>query len=537
MLKKTFFPTAFMAVALLVFALLAASHALAFTFTVNSTLDEPDSNVSDGQCISAPSEKCTLRAAVMQANVVNIDTTILVPSGIYTLIIPPVGPDGPETGDLNLTTPVSGSTVITIIGAGANTTILDGNQLDRMFYVHSGRTAIISGVTIRNGYFLPFTTGGGGIYSAGTLTVTNSTISGNQAGFHGGGIYNFGKLTVTNSTISGNQAGFFGGGIFNQGNINVISTLTVTNSTISFNQARGNGGGIHNQGGSLTVTNSTISQNNANTYGGGIFNNGIANVYNTSIILNGADADNDPNGGSGGGVYNDPGATFNLRNTLVAGNTQTTYVYDDCKGTLNVYGWNLLWDVIGCFVNDGVGGSWNFLNSLGTLGPLQNNGGPTWTHALLPGSNAIDGGHPAQGCLGPNSFPLATDQRGAARVVGIRCDIGAFEYGAKVSQSIQFGPISNKTLADSPFVITATSSSDLFVDFSTNTPSICTVTGGPLITGVSSATVVLNGGGTCTLVAQQPGNQIFDPAIAVTQAFNVSGNVAGNKTFLPLILR
>ena len=481
MLTKTFFPTAFMAVALLVFALLTASHALAVTFTVNSTLDEPDSNVNDGICSSTPSEKCTLRAAVMQANVVNIDTTILVPSGIYTLIIPPVGSDGPETGDLNLTTPVSGSPVITIIGAGANTTILDGNQLDRMFYIHSGRTASITGVTIRNGYFLPLTTGGGGIYSAGTLTVTNSTIS--------------------------------------------------------FNQAGGNGAGIHNQGGSLTVTNSTISQNNANTYGGGIFNNGIANVYNTSIIFNGADADNDPNGGSGGGVYNDPGATFNLRNTLVAGNTQTTYVYDDCKGTLNTYGWNLLWDVIGCFVNDGVGGSWNFLNSLGTLGPLQNNGGPTWTHALLPGSNAIDGGDPAQGCLGPNSLPLATDQRGAARVVGIRCDIGAFEYGAKVSQSIQFGPISNKTLTDSPFVITATSSSDLPIDFTTNTPSICNVTPGSLIAGVSSATVVLSRGGTCTLVAQQPGNQIFDPAIAVTQTFNVTGNVAGNKTFLPLILR
>ena len=352
MLKNTFCPTLFITVTLLAFTLrLVVPPAHAVTFTVNSTLDEPDSNVNDGQCISAPSEKCTLRAAVMQANVVNIDTTILVPSGIYTLIIPPVGPDGPETGDLNLTTPVSGSTVITIIGAGANTTILDGNQLDRMFYVHSGRTAIISGVTIRNGYFLPFTTGGGGIYSAGTLTVTNSTISGNQAGFHGGGIYNFGKLTVTNSTISGNQAGFFGGGIFNQGNINVISTLTVTNSTISFNQARGNGGGIHNQGGSLTVTNSTISQNNANTYGGGIFNNGIANVYNTSIILNGADADNDPNGGSGGGVYNDPGATFNLRNTLVAGNNVSDAPMSmmTARAPSTSYGWNLLWDVIGCY--------------------------------------------------------------------------------------------------------------------------------------------------------------------------------------------
>jgi hypothetical protein len=103
----------------------------------------------------------------------------------------------------------------------------------------------------------------------------------------------------------------------------------------------------------------------------------------------------------------------------------------------------------------------------------------------------------------------------------------------QVSQSIQFGPISNKTLTDSPFVITATSSSDLPIDFSTNTPSVCTVTSGPLIAGVSSATVVLSRAGTCTLVAQQPGNQIFNPALAVIQTFNVTSNT----TFLPLILR
>ena len=173
MLKYIFSSTGFMTMALLMLAMLTVSPALASlsaaTFTVNSTLDEPDSNVNDGQCISTPSGKCTLRAVVMQANVVNVDTTILVPSGIYALTIPPVGLDGPETGDLNLTKPASGNPVITIIGAGAGTTIIDGKQLDRVFLIAADRTASITGVTIRNGFTLG---NGGGISSEGTLTVT-----------------------------------------------------------------------------------------------------------------------------------------------------------------------------------------------------------------------------------------------------------------------------------------------------------------------------------------------------------------------------
>ena len=102
-------------------------------------------------------------------------------------------------------------------------------------------------------------------------------------------------------------------------------------------------------------------------------------------------------------------------------------MYDDCTGTLNSSGRNLFWQVIGCTVNT-VNGSWGILNSLNTLGPLQDNGGPTWTHALLMGSNAIDGTDPSWLCVDYASNPLPTDQRGAARVVGVRCDIGAFEY-------------------------------------------------------------------------------------------------------------
>ena len=107
-------------------------------------------------------------------------------------------------------------------------------------------------------------------------------------------------------------------------------------------------------------------------------------------------------------------------------------IYDDCTGTLNSYGRNLFWEVTGCTVNTHVCGSWVTLNALETLGPLQNNGGPTWTHALLPGSNAIDGGDPVQGCIGPDGLPLVTDQRLVERVVGIRSATSARSSTARM---------------------------------------------------------------------------------------------------------
>jgi hypothetical protein len=191
------------------------------------------------------------------------------------------------------------------------------------------------------------------------------------------------------------------------------------------------GGGLVNYR-NIFVVNSTIAGNEALTNGGGIYaaaSTSTANIYNSTIAYN--DADYDRVGYSGGGIFVEAGsATFNLRNTLVAGNTVgNAPVYDDCTGTLNSYGRNLFWDVNGCTVSTG-SGSWTYLNSLSTLSPfLQNNGGPTMTVALLSGSNAIDGGDPALGCIDYNGNSLPTDQRGYARSVGV-CDIGAFEYGA-----------------------------------------------------------------------------------------------------------
>ena len=153
----------------------AAAAPSANTITVDSTLDEPDNSVIDGQCISTPSGKCTLRAAVKQANLFTVDTTIFVPAGTYTLTIGPIGQDGPETGDLNLTAPSVGNPAISIVRAGAGSIIIDGHGTDRVFYIDAGRTASISDVTIRNGLAAA---AGGGINNAGTATLSNVTVRG-----------------------------------------------------------------------------------------------------------------------------------------------------------------------------------------------------------------------------------------------------------------------------------------------------------------------------------------------------------------------
>jgi len=280
------------------------------------------------------------------------------------------------------------------------------------------------------------TSRGGGIYSVGTLQVNHSTVSGNGAPELGGGICGTGLMSVSRTTVAGNSSDM-GGGMWSAG------TLTVAQSTISGNH--GNfGGGLYN-GLSLFAVNSTISANDADSDGGGVYNGGvygasvIANVYNTTIAFNGADADADPvYGGVGGGVYNGPAGTFNLRNSLVAGNiVENAPVSDDCNGTLSSYGRNLIGELgepAPCTISVG-SGSWTALNSTSLIDILRNNGGPTKTHALLPGSNAIDGGDPTFGCTDYNGNAIATDQRGAPRVTGVRCDIGAFEVPEPASMA------------------------------------------------------------------------------------------------------
>jgi hypothetical protein len=263
---------------------------------------------------------------------------------------------------------------------------------------------------------------GGAIFNlAAALTVNNSTLSGNTASgplASGGGIYNSGTLTVTNTTLSGNSAAYHGGAIANSG------TLTVSNSTVSGNTAAGYyiaGGGIYNSG-TLTITNTTLSGNSA-SYGGGIFDeSGPVTLTNVTLTANWT-----LNGGGGGGFHVSSGSPV-LHNTLIAGNFRgsTGTTRDDVYGTLDPSGdYNLIGDGTGMTgLSNGVNG--NLVGSHNApidplLGPLTDNGGPTFTHALLSGSPAIDAGN--------NDYATDWDQRGDGfpRIVNGIIDIGAFE--------------------------------------------------------------------------------------------------------------
>jgi hypothetical protein len=308
-------------------------------------------------------------------------------------------------------------------------------------------TILNSAITTNHAY-----SAGGGIYNdasnggSATLTITNSSVSDNNAAFvsdvglsggEGGGIYNDGgTLIIINSGVSGNSAGLidpppftYGGGISNYG------TLTITNSTINNNRCGVNGGGIYNNG-MLTITNTTVSDNAAVSeydgkpygYGGGVsggtlmFSNSTlsgnyANVSDGGILVGGGTITNSTISGNNGSV-SFGGGTLEIGNTILNASAGSANIIN-YGGTLTSHGYNLSSDDGGGYLN----GPGDQVNTDPVLGPLQNNGGPTLTHALLPGSPAINTGDP--------NFtpPPSNDQRGSpfVRVFNGRIDIGSFE--------------------------------------------------------------------------------------------------------------
>lgn len=414
------------------FSLILLSASLAHAdviFNVNTVADQIDLDVSDGICQTSTGA-CSLRAAIMQANHLTgpIATRIKLPVGNYVLTRPVAGADGEDSGDLNLTSPLSAGQSIEIEGATASTSIIDANQIDRVLSIDLNRVVTLSKITLRGGYSLSALTRGGGIYSLGALTVLDSIIEANAANNgNGGGVHSLGTLHVERSIIRSNS-GFLGGAVYLRGT-GIIRESSIFSNAASF------GGAIEVNGGSPTTTlyilNSTISNNAANSDGGGIDSEGNTFIYNTSIIGNDADHDRDQLGGIGGGVNIAAGSRFVAVNSLIADNTiLDAPIPNDCNGELEVYGWNLLSDFTGCsFSGNGVAGRGHV--SVNTIGPLSDNGGPTPTHALLAGSEAIDT-TTAQGCIDDSLAALATDQRGAPRIAGARCDVGAFEYGSVV---------------------------------------------------------------------------------------------------------
>ena len=328
------------------------------TFYVNSASDT--GGITD--CATPSNTNCGIDDAI---TAYNADSTAGDADRIVFSPTVPTFTVGTPTDIDNITSGVS----LAIDGNGPSVTAVSGGNANTVLDISSG-VVNISGLTIEDGNGIV-----GGVFNAGTTTVTDSTISGNTATGYGGGIYGAGTTTVTDSTISGNSSTVGGGIMIESAN---DGSLTLTDSTISGNAATSYGGGIYN-GGTLTVTHGTISGNSASS-------------------------------ATGGGIYND---INHISLTLVATIVANSGTGKDCEGVaVSDGGYNL--------DDDGTCGfsSPSLSNTAAGLDPagLENNGGPTQTIALESDSAAV-------GAVSPSSDCTGSDQTGAAWPTP--CDIGA----------------------------------------------------------------------------------------------------------------
>lgn len=355
---------------------------------------------------------------------------------------------------------------LTINGPGDQLLTIDAGQNGRIFDIALGAYDVaIRGLTLTGGQTTESGSAGSGgaikSITLGSLTLENSTVTGNStlgSDARGGGIFTTGRLNVVDSTISNNYADRSqGGGIW--------GTATITNSTISDNVAR-DGGGIynHNSGRTATIMNSTISGN----VGNGIFNIGMATIVDSTISGNAGDRGGGVHAAQsvttiisstisgnmaeekGGGIYkNTQGGTLAITNSTITANRSELFsgagihAITDARVTIDnsIVSGN---EAAGSHVNllglyhrvsfsligsGGVvpSGTNIFGEDEPLLGPLANNGGPTQTHALLPGSPAFDMGNSTE----------TRDQRGVDQPVDIVAiadspwgngsDMGAYE--------------------------------------------------------------------------------------------------------------
>jgi hypothetical protein len=389
---------------------LETNPSFAATFTVNNTFN---------------SGAGSLRQAIIDANTTSGNDIIdfLLGSGSQTITTGELGiTDNLVINGLGADLLTVGANILTdifSIGNGANVEISGLSITGGMngIFISSNSTATVTNSTIRSAFQDGISNAGKvtlintnlrgngdiGIGNSGTATLINSDVSSNYIA----GILNSGTVTLTNSSVSGSNDGISNRGTValtnssvggNRYGISNRGTTTVINSTFN-----GNDAGIVNEG-TATVTNSTLSRN-----GAGIINEGTATVTNSTI--------SDNRVGISAGFNN--GGPTNIGNTIIAQNSTDLFIGID---TINDLGYNLIGNGEGSVFVNGVNGNIvgtaaNPVNPL--LGSLANNGGPTRTQALLPGSLAIDAAN-------PSNFPT-TDQRGVSRPQGARADIGAFE--------------------------------------------------------------------------------------------------------------
>jgi len=520
------------------------------SFTVNDLGDTSDANAGNQACADS-NGKCTLRAAIEEANAITACTPLTIN---FTV-----------TGTISLATalPDLNHPNLTITGPGASSltvqrSTVGGTANFRIFTINSGKTVAISGLTITNGN-AGTNALGGGVRSSGTLSLSDCLISGNTTGTglgtFGGGIYATGSLTMTRCTVSGNTSRN-GAGIATSD-----STVTITNSTLSGNTASNQAGAFILQRATATLTSCTISGNTANgsQTGGGVVNAGDSGETNLLTLVNCTITSN--TGSNGAGIKTSSSSSTNivtqLKNTLVAGNSGSNFSTSGSNASVSSQGNNLDSDGTSGFTNgvngDLVGTAANKLNGL--LSSLGNYGGTTQTHALLPGSPAIN--------AGTSSSAPDNDQRGSSRVGSV--DIGAFEsqgftlaiaggnnqsagastnFGSPLSVAVTANiatePVNGGQLTFTPPASGAsatinTNPATIANGTASSTATANTVLGGPYnvaaATGGATASVTFSLTNVCpTIKLISPLVSTSMPGVAFSQSFTQSGGV-GTTTF------
>jgi len=391
-----------------------------------------------------PSGGLTLREAITRANNHTGSDEIVLRAG-KTYGLSRANPAGNEnlnsTGDLDIND--LGGSGLKIVSDGRALATIDAQRIDRVFQALSKGTFVR--LRVRGGSASDVFDDGGGISGGpGAVVLRHSRVSGNLASGDGGGIeVGGGGLSVSRSVISGNRADGSGGGVYaedgptsisnstikknvadadldasgDSGGLENEDSMTIRSSTISGNSTSGmaGGGGIRNRNGTLRLVNSTIA-NNAATHPSGVGGGGLVSDG-TALIMNAVTIAHNSSGSDAGGFDHDAGS-FSVRNSVIALNTAPAA--PNCQGGAGVtsFGENRIGDNTNCLFNAASGDRVNLSPSQIKLGQLDDNGGPTKTIRLKPGSVAIDKAGPDA----PNR-----DQRGRKRNDPGGPDIGAFE--------------------------------------------------------------------------------------------------------------
>ncbi len=377
----------------------------------------------------------SLRDAIIEANQQEATTEIHLCSGQYVLEQAGRHENNSERGDLDILSH------LILKGDDKNTTIINGNNLDRIFQVFPNAILELHNLTLMGGDAHSFN--GGAILNAGHVILNNVSIVGNSARI-GGGVFNTigSELDVHYSVLAQNQAELYGGGILNNGanihmdssivqqNIsgaygagitNLFGNITINKSLIVENSTGVLGAGLANFAGDVVVDTTTISGNMAGWVGGG-----IANFYGQSLQIYNSTITDNAAGIVGAGVYNIQPTILQsptIQSSIIAQNNSDQDLFGTQYQSL---GHNLIGNADGAaitpIVGDLIGSSANIISA--GLALLADNGGATQTHGLLANSLAIDHGNP---------LDLRSDQRDFS--LNLERDIGAFEYNGLIQNN------------------------------------------------------------------------------------------------------